>query len=261
MGETVLMKERILQELERVEKEKSVRVLLAVESGSRAWGFASPDSDYDVRFIYSHSVEWYLAVFEGRDVIEEMLPGDLDVSGWELRKALRLFSKCNLALNEWLGSPVIYSEAPGFRAELSALMPYFFNPVAGVHHYRSMAAQAFAAGYDGRCIGIKKLFYVLRALLACRWIEQRRSQPPTSFAELLVDGVVTRAERRFIEESLEAKASAHEADVIEITSERADAIGQELERFKIGIPGVTAVVRGVSGGLDPVLRGWVWRRD
>ena len=88
-----------------------MRVLLAVESGSRAWGFASPDSDYDVRFIYVHEPGWYLTVFESRDVIEKMLPGELDVSGWDLRKSLRLFSKCNLALNEWLGSPVVYVEA------------------------------------------------------------------------------------------------------------------------------------------------------
>lgn len=84
------MKQQVQTELTRIERESGVRVLLAVESGSRAWGFASPDSDYDVRFLYAHPRDWYVSVFEGRDVIEQMLPGDLDVSGWDLRKALRL---------------------------------------------------------------------------------------------------------------------------------------------------------------------------
>ena len=91
-------------------------MLFAVESGSRAWGFASPDSDYDVRFVYAHRKDWYLSVFEQRDVIEEMLPGSWMSAGWDLRKTLRLFSKCNLALNEWLGSPIEYCAAPGFKS-------------------------------------------------------------------------------------------------------------------------------------------------
>jgi predicted nucleotidyltransferase len=103
------MKERVLAALRDVESEYDVKILLAVESGSRAWGFASPDSDYDVRFVYVHRRDWYLTVEEQRDVIEKMLPFDLDVSGWELRKALRLFAKSNLAFNEWIGSPIVYS--------------------------------------------------------------------------------------------------------------------------------------------------------
>src|SRR5437016_12115358 len=116
LGEPHFMRERVLQELTRIERQHHVAILLAVESGSRAWGFASPDSDYDVRFVYAHERDWYLSVFEGGDVIEEMLPERLDINGWDLRKALRLFSKCNLALNEWLGSPITYAEVPEFRS-------------------------------------------------------------------------------------------------------------------------------------------------
>src|SRR5262249_9363242 len=118
LGAAHTMREYILNELSRIEKEHDVRVLMAVESGSRAWGFASPDSAYDVPFIYVHNRDWYLSVFEGRDTIEEMLPQSLDLSGWDLRKTLRLFSNCNLALNEWLGSPIVYSEVPDFRQRL-----------------------------------------------------------------------------------------------------------------------------------------------
>jgi len=133
------MRERVLEELNRIERHHNVRILLAVESGSRAWGFASPDSDYDVRYIYAHDRDWYLSVFEHRDVIEEMLSDRLDINGWDLRKSLRLFSKCNLALNEWLGSPIIYSEAPGFRDRFVKMIPRYFNSIGAMHHYRSMA--------------------------------------------------------------------------------------------------------------------------
>ena len=193
------MKERIEAELAGIENRYEVRLLFAVESGSRAWGFASPDSDYDVRFVYAHRRDWYLSVFEQRDVIEEMLPDDLDISGWELRKALRLFSKCNAALNEWLGSPIVYCETPGFRPTLAALMPAYFNPVAAMHHYRRMAEHALADSLQERRIGIKKLFYALRAILACRWIANVQAQPPTEFTRLLAADWISIDERIWIE--------------------------------------------------------------
>ena len=219
-------------------------------------GFASPDSDYDVRFIYAHERDWYVSVVEPRDVIEEMLPGDLDVSGWDLRKTLRLFAKCNLALNEWLGSPIVYSEVSAFRDQLAGLMPRFFNPIAGIHHYRSMSTRSFDENYaDGR-IGIKKLFYVLRPLLACRWIESRRSQPPTQFAELLSAEFVTAEERAWIEDLLSQKAAAREAAPIALDATRAanirseltryESLGTRLQRFEVGSP----------SELDGVLRAW-----
>lgn len=256
MGETQSVRDRVLAELKRIESENGVRVLLAVESGSRAWGFASPDSDYDVRFIYAHHRDWYISVLEPRDVIEEMLPGHLDVSGWDLRKTLRLFSKCNLALNEWLGSSIVYSEVSEFRQQLVQLLPQFFNPIAGLHHYRSMATRTFAENYaDGR-IGIKKLFYVLRPLLACRWIEHRRSQPPTEFAELMAAELVTANEREWIADLLVRKADAHEAAVISLDPPRAANIEAELERYKSAAQLLSTPPAGGVGDLDALLRTW-----
>lgn len=101
---------RVLVELEAIEQRHDVRVLFACESGSRGWGFASPDSDYDVRFLYVHKPEWYLRVEPQRDVIERPIDDVLDVSGWELRKALQLMRRSNPTLFEWLDSPVIYRE-------------------------------------------------------------------------------------------------------------------------------------------------------
>ena len=251
------MNERIVIELERIEKERDVRVLLAVESGSRAWGFASPDSDYDVRFVYAHRRDWYLSVQEPRDVIEEMLPGDLDVSGWELRKALRLFSKCNLAFNEWLGSPVTYRADPGFRQQLLSLMDLHFNPIAGTYHYRKMAERALEDNYrDGR-IGIKKIFYVLRPLFACRWIANAGTQPPTAFANLVSAAWVDDDERQWIAELLRRKSQAVEAEPIELDGGRAQTLRAEIAQYATSAGNMSAGDKPRLTDLDRILREWV----
>jgi uncharacterized protein len=252
------MNAEILAALKEIERAQGVRVLLAVESGSRAWGFASPDSDYDVRFVYVHARDWYLQVFEARDVIEKMLPGDLDVSGWELRKALRLFSKCNLAFNEWLGSPIRYVHEPRFLDALSALLPRYFNPIAGIHHYRRMAAAALEEnlGSDG-AIGIKKLFYVLRPLLACRWIANSRTQPPTEFPRLVAADGVTAEERSWIAELLERKAGAVEAQAITVDAARIASLRAEIESFESIGAGMSFHKPGDDAPLDRLLRAWV----
>ena len=253
------MKERIVSELERIERDLDVRILLAVESGSRAWGFASPDSDFDVRFVYAHRREWYLSVQESRDVIEEMLPGDLDVSGWELRKTLRLFAKCNLALNEWLGSPITYVELPGFRTQLAALVGQFFNPIAGTHHYRKMAERALEDNYSDGRIGIKKIFYVLRPLLACRWIANTGTQPPTEFARLSLASWVSSEEREWIAELLRQKAVAIEAQAIELDPSRAKSLRAEIARFASSLEWLQAPGKSSAADLDRILREWVER--
>ena len=250
------MKERVLSEIERIEREYDVRVLLAVESGSRAWGFASPDSDYDVRFVYAHHRDWYLSVQEQRDVIEEMLPGDLDVSGWELRKSLRLFAKCNLAFNEWVGSPITYRADSAFREQLTALLPRYFNPIAGTHHYRKMADRSLEENlYDGR-IGIKKIFYVLRPLLACRWIKHAQSQPPTEFSRLVAAKWVSAEERRWIAALLEEKATAVEAHRVALDAERATALRTELTRYA-SPDALSPPTKSGTADLDELLRRWI----
>ena len=249
------MRDSILKQLKTIESELNVRVLLAVESGSRAWGFASPDSDYDVRFIYVHEPNWYWTIFEPRDVIEKMLPGDLDVSGWELRKSLRLFSKCNLALNEWIGSPVLYHEAPGFRAELGALIPQFFNPVGATHHYKSMAKQALSSVTpDGR-LSIKKFLYATRALLACRWIHRHRSQPPTEFIAMVNDLLPT-DERSAMESLILQKSQSAEKAKISIGADRHTEILAELDAYdSVELP-FEKPTREIVGKLDSILRRW-----
>ena len=130
---------RVRDALADLEATRDVRVLYACESGSRAWGFASRDSDYDVRFLYVHRRDWYLSVDDRRDVIEQSIANDLDVSGWELRKALRLLRKSNPPLLEWLRSPVVYRHDPLFAAEFGALASEFYSPRRCFAHYLHMA--------------------------------------------------------------------------------------------------------------------------
>ena len=168
------MKEIIVSKLNAIEYKSNVRILYACESGSRAWGFASPDSDYDVRFIYVHPREHYLSVDEQRDVIELPINDLLDINGWELRKALRLFKKSNGPLYEWLQSPVVYDQNNEFIDDLKNLMPHYFSPRANMHHYLSMAKTVFESDLAGGEVRLKKYFYALRPILACRWIADRR---------------------------------------------------------------------------------------
>ena len=178
----------IREELAAIEEAHDCKILVAVESGSRAWGFPSRDSDYDVRFIYLHRRDWYLSVDleDQRDVIERPIKDDLDISGWDIRKALRLFAKSNPPLLEWLGSPIVYSEKFGFARELRALLPEFYSPTKSAYHYLHMAQGNYRNYLNGDIVWLKKYLYALRPLLAVRWLEQSRGVVPMEFTALLI---------------------------------------------------------------------------
>ncbi|MFV9656433.1 nucleotidyltransferase domain-containing protein [Pseudomonas sp. NY15366] len=204
------MRARVQEELERLERERNVKVLYACESGSRAWGFASPDSDYDVRFVYVEKPDWFVQVEAPRDVIGRPLDDELDVSGWELRKTLGLLRKSNPTLLEWLDSPLVYRQEDQATARLRQLAETFYSPPAARNHYLSMARKNFRGYLQGDSVRLKKYFYVLRPLLAVRWIDQGRGRPPMTFADLLqtVDDSALLAE---VEELLVLKRSADES--------------------------------------------------
>jgi len=175
---------QIISELQAIEARHGVSVIFACESGSRGWGFASPDSDYDVRFIYVHRLAWYLSVDPGRDVIEVPISGELDINGWDLRKALHLLRRSNPVLLEWLRSPIVYRQHAGIVPDLRALAKQHFSAERGHHHYISMAKKTFHGHLQGDEVRHKKYFYALRPLLAARWIRAGRGAPPMRFAEL-----------------------------------------------------------------------------
>lgn len=177
----------ILHRLTGVEAEHGVRILFAIESGSRAWGFASPNSDYDVRFIYARDPSWYQAVDleERRDVIEYAIVDDIDINGWDVRKALRLYWKSNPAFVEWIQSPITYLEKSVFRAGALSILPSIYSPEKGIYHYRSMAKTNYRGYLREDVVPLKKYFYVLRPLLAARWVQNTGGAAPIEFEKLL----------------------------------------------------------------------------
>lgn len=178
------MKEKILNKLKEIELQKGVEILYAVESGSRAWGFASPDSDYDVRFIYKHDLDYYLSLWEQTDVIEFMTEDDLDGSGWDLQKTLKLLAKSNAPLLEWIYSPVVYHENEAFMNQMRALAKDCFSPIACLHHYLG-TTRNFMDVCQAEEVKLKSYFYALRTALAGKWIIENNSFPPVDFIELL----------------------------------------------------------------------------
>ena len=178
------MTTKILQKLKAIETEKNVKILFAVESGSRAWGFSSPDSDYDIRFIYKHEPEYYLSLWEKPDVIEFMTPDDLDGSGWDIAKALKLLAKSNAPLIEWLFSPVVYYQEDAFLKQMQALANDCFSPIATLHHYLG-TTKNFMDVCEQDQVKLKSYFYALRTALAGRWIIEKNSFPPVDFLDLL----------------------------------------------------------------------------
>ncbi len=174
----------IQEKLLEIEKKENVTVLLAVESGSRAWGFASPDSDYDVRFVYVRNERAYLRLDAPRDVIEWQLDDVLDMNGWDLKKALQQFHRGNATLFEWSNSPVVYKKT-ALWDEIYERAKIYFSKKAAVYHYYGTAQSTFKGYLQDETVRYKKYFYALRPLLACRYIEQYGQAPPVLFEDLL----------------------------------------------------------------------------
>ena len=244
----------VLDELERTH---GCRILYAVESGSRAWGFASPDSDFDIRFIYVHPTPWYLELEEKRDTLEGMFPGELDCSGWELRKTLRLFAGCNLSLYEWLGSPIVYRAEAAFHDALHMQIPAYFNARKGVHHYLSTARRVREGHLQGDGINIKKFFYIVRPLLAAHWISERETMPPTPFADLMEAGLAPSDVLDAIRAVQEAKRSAAEGDRITMPPAVGDWIGASFDELEERAPSLPVAPQRDWAPLNQLFRAWV----
>lgn len=173
----------IPKKLDELEQLEQVKILHAVESGSRAWGFASPDSDYDVRIVYVRKKEYYLRLEEKPDFINWELNDVYDINGWDLDKALRLFQKSNATLFEWANSPVVYRTTREWE-EIYGKMKGFFAKKAAMYHYYGTAKSNYLQYLGGERVNYKKYFYVIRPLLACRWIDEHAAPPPVFFDTL-----------------------------------------------------------------------------
>lgn len=248
------MQQLIKTELKRLEKEQQIRILYAIESGSRAWGFASQDSDWDVRFIYVHHPDWYLSIDEKKDSLEVMLPNDLDFAGWELRKTLKLFRKSNPPLLEWLRSPLIYLEQFTTAQKMRQLSGEYFNPKSCLYHYLHMARGNFKAYLQGEQVKMKKYFYVLRPLLACKWIEQKSTIAPMEFKDLVESQVGNHALKTAIENLLQRKMSGEELDRAPRIPVIHDFLEAEIQRFEEVLEGYDINLKPDTSKLDALFR-------
>jgi predicted nucleotidyltransferase len=197
VSQSATIKQITQEKLAHTERTHGVRIVYACESGSRAWGFASQNSDFDIRFLYLAPPEWYLTtnVEHKRDVIALPIEGNLDIDGWDLRKALHLLRKSNPPLLEWLGSPIIYREHYSVARRMRAMLPLCYSPRAAMYHYMHMARNNVREYLKGERVWTKKYFYVLRPLLAVQWIERGLGVVPTEFQRLVDELMGEGAER------------------------------------------------------------------
>jgi predicted nucleotidyltransferase len=200
--------------LDLIEADHDVRILMAIESGSRAWGFPSPDSDYDVRFVYVRPRDWYLSLAPGRDVIETPIEDEIDLNGWDVRKALGLLLKSNAVVNEWIQSPIRYRPDDPIVAKIAALADRVLDARALAHHYSRLGRDAADRWLDGiDDVPVKRYFYALRPALAIRVLRLHQGvRPPMNLQELVAMAELPGTMVSQIETLVAAKARTNERD-------------------------------------------------
>jgi predicted nucleotidyltransferase len=201
----------VQRRLDAIARDQRCRILFAVESGSRAWGFPSPDSDYDVRFVYARPTDWYLSVYPGRDVIETPIEDEMDVNGWDLRKALHLVLKSNAVISEWMESPIVYRRDAAALRQLRGFADRMLNPRALAYHYLHLARRQVATKLSRDQIALKRYFYALRPALALRFLRLQAGKRPPMHLQGLIDGTdLSATTARIIDRLVAAKSRTRE---------------------------------------------------
>lgn len=237
------MEDRIIKYLLELERKEEIEILLACETGSRAWGFPSPDSDFDVRVVYKHKKSWYLGLTEEKDTIEYFLENnEIDISGWDLRKSLRLLWKSNPPLLERIQSPIVYKVDQDFPEGINLIAQDTYSRIATIHHYLSMAKKALDEVVTPEQYKLKKFFYALRASVACLWILEREEIPPIEFGKMMHGLELPKNLIDKIAELIDLKSTRSEIylhkgeveliDFIKTCIERADKESQNLSASK-----------------------------
>lgn len=224
------MRNIILEKIKEIEEKENVRVIMAIESGSRAWGFASPDSDYDVRFVYVRQIEDYLRLDKVRDVIEWQIDDVLDINGWDIKKALQLMHDSNPTIFEWCASSIVYKDSDLFE-KLKELRHSYFSCKKSLYHYWHMASNNYLNYLQEEQVRIKKYFYVIRPLLAAKWIVDNGTQPPMLFSDL-VEAELPENLKDIIKHLLDMKQKMSEMGLTSKIKELDEFIEAELEIVK-----------------------------
>ncbi len=224
------MKAEIIDQINQLEREQNIIILFAVESGSRAWGCPSPDSDYDVRIIYKRSKNQYLEVDERPDTINYFHGELLDINGWDIKKVLRLIRKSNATPFEWAQSPIVYKEVDGFRNRIMGLCRDYFQPRHTINHYNGIAKNSYLTSNMKSEIKLKKLFYVLRPLMAAKWIIENGEVPPMDIPNL-INVVENKAIVNRIQELLRIKENESESYVHVVDPLISNFISTEFDKI------------------------------
>lgn len=247
--------------LDRAQAEHAATILHAAESGSRAWGFASPDSDYDVRFIYAHEREAYLSVYPGRDVIEYPITGIFDVGGWDLKKALHLALKSNAVVMEWLSSPILYRGNPQFAAAMRDFCARAADRKALLHHYLNLGKRQVDQNWrTAETVNVKKYLYVLRPALAIRWLRVQGGplqSLPMNVRELMAASGITADVQSAIDDIIARKAGlteGQETGRIRVLDEFAQSEFTAAETLIAALPARTEDLRPEA---DALFRAWL----
>ena len=225
------MEEIIKSKLDEIEKTENVKIILAVESGSRAWGFESKDSDYDVRFLYVREPKDYLKLEGIRDVIEWQLDDVLDINGWDIQKAFRLMYKSNPTLFEWLSSPIVYKKTKDVE-QLDDLFTTYFSAKKSLYHYWHMASTNYREYLKTDKVKAKKYFYVLRPILASKWILKYNIVPPIEF-DILANKMLPSHLKPIIDDLLQKKRNSNELDSVDKINELNNYIELELKELEL----------------------------
>jgi predicted nucleotidyltransferase len=219
--------------LDGIEASEGVTIPWGIESGSRAWGFPPPDSDYDCRFVFVRGLGDYLSPWPRRDVIQTPLDKIFDVNGWDLAKALRLLVKGNGTLTEWLRSPIVYRGDPVFRDEFLGLAEQVTDRALLGRHYRHVGLQQLATGR----LSLKRFFYALRPAAVLHWLDAHpdRAVPPMELMTALEDGDAPAEVHAASADLVALKAATHElgdGEVPEVLARFVDAELTRAERFE-----------------------------
>jgi predicted nucleotidyltransferase len=226
--------------LDRIADEHCVFLPLAVESGSRAWGFSSPDSDYDCRFVFVRRVAAHVTPWPARDVIEFPPEGDLDANGWDLGKALRLLLKGNAVIVEWLRSPVVYRGQAWFRDGFLEFARQAAPREAIGRHYLHLGERQRRDYFgDGTSVAQKKIFYALRPAATLRWLRMRPREAiaPMHFPTLMEECDPPAALRREVADLMGRKLVTRELGAAPLTPVVAGFIDSEFQLARASFEG------------------------
>lgn len=202
------MEKLIIEKLDKIERDRGFKILFACETGSRAWGFPSPDSDYDVRFVYVENLDWHLSLKNARDSFELPINDELDITGWELKKSLGLLWKSNAAMLERIQSPIIYKSEGLFLDEIMELARASFSPIAVMHHYLSMSKKYFDECMADNEVKLKKYFYAIRTAIAGAWVREMGTLPHIEMGKMM--GIVDEEVKAKIATMIALKATKKE---------------------------------------------------